>query len=295
LEVVFADYNRHYAGLALDEYDFLPTYEGGKLFGLRVNRVGPGPWHVIETSAQARDLRDLAIAMPHLSLQDCDDAVEALLHSPLLSRLQILQLGDTGRGWDMSIDEEGPMCEGEDTDALVTLVERMPRLVALYLAAWVPESSRLLAAAFPPLLKTLLVRSFEPLDLGVLARNDSVAGLETLILQQESGGTSFGAGFHERFAALVNSLALGHVGSLRLDVPEMDDACCGIIAGSRLVRQLRRVWLRGEGFTDNGAAILAAYPDIQKLEELAIEGPDVTEAGYAALRAAGVRLRDLEE
>jgi hypothetical protein len=295
LEDVFANQNRHYVGLDLDEFDFMPTYEGGKLVGLRSNRVGPGPWRVIETSAQARDLRDLTLAMPHLSMENCDDCVEALLHSPLLSRLQILQLGETDRGWDANLDDEGALCDGEDMEALVALVERMPRVVALYLAAAVPEPGLLLAATFPPALKTLQARSFEPLDLGVLARNDSLGGLGTLVLRKEPIGARVGEGFYAQLGALLNRAALDRLQDLRLDVPELDDVSCEILVGSRLVRQLRRLWLRGEGVTDAGAAILAACPDIQKLEELAIEGPDVTEAGYAALRAAGVRLRDVEE
>src|SRR5690349_14181027 len=69
LESVFAGQNRYYIGLDLDEFDYLPTYEGGKLVALRANRVGPGPWHVIETSGQARSLVDLTFPMPHLSMQ----------------------------------------------------------------------------------------------------------------------------------------------------------------------------------------------------------------------------------
>src|SRR5690242_17715648 len=119
LEFVFADWNRHYLGLDLDEYDFWPEYEGGKLVRLTANRVGPGAWNVIETSAQARDLRDLTFPFPHLSLQTCDDCVEALLRSLLLPRLRILQLGETGRGWDANLSDGDALCDGKDTVALV--------------------------------------------------------------------------------------------------------------------------------------------------------------------------------
>jgi hypothetical protein len=291
LEWVFAAHNRHYHGMDLDEQDYWPFYEGGKLVGLRANRVGPGAWHVIETSKQARDLIDLTFAMPHLSLQTVEDCIHALLRSPLLPHLHVLQLGDTWRGWGATMDDDGASCEGEDTDALVRLIERAPRVRELYLAVLVPEPNRLLAALFPPLLEVLQVRNDKPFNLGVLARNESLQGLSTLILHQDRGDDSLQPDFHEQFAALVNAPGLAQVDGLRIDIPQVDDACCASLVTSGMLKHLKDLWLEGGGITDAGAEVLAASPEVRSLDELRIGSRALTERGYDALRAAGVNVQ----
>src|SRR5262245_42092274 len=270
LEAAFAFQNRYYLGWDLDDYDYWPTYQEGKLVALQVNRVGPGPWRVIETSPQALDLTELSFPLPHLSMQTCDDCVEALVDSPLLARLRVLQLGHTGRDWDAPLDGDS-LCDAEDTRALVRLVERMPRATELYLAEAAPKSARLLAATFPPPLRVLLVRSLLPLDLGVLARNESLGNLETLILRQDSIGDPAGPGFHDQFAALVDPPALDRVHTLRLEFPGLDDACCQLLVASRLPKHLRRLWLRGDGITDAGAAALPASGAVQAVGEVVLQ------------------------
>jgi hypothetical protein len=295
LDGVFASHNRHYCGRDLDEWDFWPTYEGDKLVGLRANTVGPGPWHVIETSPQARDLAALTFPLPHLSLQTGDDCVEALLASPLLPRLRALEFGDAQGGWGRWLGGEDCLSEGKNTAALVRLVERLPRVTRLYLGHLVPEPDRLLAATFPPLLEALLVRSLVPLDLGALAGNDSLPALRRLLVHQGGVGELAGGGFHDRFRALVNAPGLDGVRGLHVNIPQVDDACCAALAASRMVKHLSGLWLAGQGLTDAGAAALAASPDVRALEELALDGPNLTEAGRATLRATGVRLLEDED
>jgi hypothetical protein len=297
LEAVFSGQNVHYIGL--NEYDFEPTYTDGRLTGLRANRVGPGAWHHIETSDQASDLIDLTLHRPHLTLQTGDDCVRALLESPLTPHLRVLQLGDTARSSEVALSDEDEPCEGEDTEALVRLIERLPRAAELYLNMLVPDPSRLLAATFPPPLEVLLIRTYRPFDLGVLARNESLERLGTLVLHQERGFQPLGAGFHDGFTALVNSPALDRVADLRIDIPEMDDECVRALVTSRAFEHLRRLGLRGEGFTDVGAALLAACPAARGLEVVDLspldspqnpEGRRLTRQGVDALRAAGIKI-----
>jgi hypothetical protein len=299
LEPVFSFENRHYIGFNLDEYDYEPTFTDGRLTRLLANRVGPGAWHHIETSRQARDLIDLTLHLPHLTLQTGDDCVRALLESPLTPRLRVLQLGDTARSSEAAgVDEDGP-CEGEDTEALARLVERMPRAAELYLAIDFPDLSRLLAATFPPPLEVLMIRTYRTLDLGVLARNQSLGRLGTLVLHQERGPEPLGAGFHDGFSALVNSPGLDRVADLRIDVPQLDDECVRALVTSRAFEHLRRLGLNGEGLTDAGAALLAACPAARGLEAIDLsplalrgypEGGGLTRQGVDALRAAGIKL-----
>jgi len=294
LESVFGGNNRYHVGLDLEEYDFWPHYENGKLVALAANRVGPGAWHRIESSEQARDLVDLTFQMPHLTEQTGDDCVEALLKSPLLPQLQVFQIGDTGREWNSRLEWSDALCEGNDAEALVRLIERMPRVVELYLAEDLPEPNRVLAATFPPLLKVVLIRTVKSFDLSVLAQNDSLAKLKTLILHEERIEDPIRTGFSEKFGALMDSPGFDSVKKLRLDIPKLDDACCQLLSTSRMLKHLKRLWLRGEGLTDAGAAILAASPEVKELKELTFEGSNVTEDGTATLLNAGVQLRDYE-
>ena len=299
LEPVFYFQNRHYIGDDLDEYDYEPEFTDGRLTRLRANRVGPGAWHHIETSAQVRDLIDLTLHLPHLTLQTADDCVRALLDSPLTPRLRVLQLGHTARSSEAAgVDEDFP-CEGQDTGALVRLIERMPRPAELYLAIELPDLSRLLAATFPPPLDVLMLRTHTTLDLGVLARNESLEHLGTLVLHQERGSEPFGAGFHDGFSALVNSPGLDRLADLRIDVPQLDDECVRSLVTSRVFEHLRRLGLYGEGLTDAGAALLAACPaarglEVVDLSPLALpgypEGGGITRQGVDALRAAGIEI-----
>jgi hypothetical protein len=203
-------------------------------------------------------------------------------------------MGDTGRNWDARLDFDDAPAEGQDTTSLVKLVERMPRAVELYLAVHLPELNQLLAATFPPLLRTLLIRTMEPFDLGILARNESLDGLKILVLHQEQGGDSIGASFHEDFAALVNSPGFDKVQNLRLDTPELDDTCCKALVGSRILKHLRKLWLRGAGLTNAGAAVLAASSDVQGLRALTIEG-NLTTKGFITLRNAGVQILNTDD
>ncbi len=289
LECVFADENRRYVGMDFDEFQFWPHYKAGKLVGLRVNRVGPGPWRVIETSSQARGVTELTMPMPHLCMLTADDCVEALLDSPVLPRLQVLQLGETRLGWDGWLGDDEAPCEGERSDALARLVERMRRVRTLRLAALTPEPNKVLAAAFPPLLETLLVRTLRPFDLSVLARNDSLGRLKSLVLHQERLGDDAGGKIAAQFGSLVNSPGLDGVQEeLYIHMLHIDDKCCKALAASRMLKHLQRVALWGKGLTDAGLAVLAASPEVRAMGKVAVGGPNVTEQGRAALRAAGV-------
>jgi hypothetical protein len=130
LETVLSLHNAHYFNMDLDEYDFFPRYQRGCLVGLSANRVGPGPWHVIETSSQARHLTDLSFPLPHLSLQTADDCVEALRESPLLPQLCSFQLGDTGRAWSEPMSGENALAECDNVKGLIAAIEGAPRQLA---------------------------------------------------------------------------------------------------------------------------------------------------------------------
>jgi hypothetical protein len=158
---------------------------------------------------------------------------------------------------------------------------------------------------FPPLLKHLQISTLflqisisefsEPLDVSVLAQNQYLGGLETLILHEDrppslNGDDWSQTDFREQFAALVNAPGFERLEDLRLDMPQLNDACCEALVKSTMLKRLRRLWLAGKGITDVGAATLATSQEIRSLEELRLGGDGLTEQGYETLRAAGVQV-----
>lgn len=292
LEPVFALANEHHSGLDIDDFDFWPTYnQAGQMVRLRANRGGPGAWHDIEASKQARDLTDLTFALPHLGEQFMEDCAEALLKSRLLPQLEVLQLGNGGREWDGGWVSE---LAGDAFDALALMspIELTPRLRELYFVVDVSDGSPVLRAKFPPGLTKLFVGSTGALQLNVLSNNQSAAGLKSLSLSQGAEGDPVGASFQQDFRSLMNTEVLGGVEELHLSMPEIDDACCATLTASRMVRHLRRLYLWGEGITDTGAKTLANCAEIRSLEELYLGGDAMTKRGYNTLRAAGVNVKE---
>jgi hypothetical protein len=292
LDPVFEGNNHHWVTRFGTVYDFWPEYRDRDLVGLMANRVGPGAWRSIAASPQANQITDLTFARPDLTLQTADDGVRALRKSTLLQQLRSLQIGETAREWDRPIGESDRPCEGGDVDSLLKLIAEAPRLRGLYLAVKYPDINRLLTARFPKRLKTLLISSEAHLDLGILARNRRLRLLKTLIVKQ-LGGDDAETGFHEQFAALVNSSWLKRVTTLHVEVAKtrgLDDTCCQALVRSWMIRRLRRLWLSGGGITDAGAAVLAASPALRDLEEVYLAGRGLTAKGIEALQRAGVRL-----
>jgi hypothetical protein len=305
LEGVFAHQNQRYCGLFLDEWDFAPTYEDGRLVELRANKLDPDTLRAIQQSPQANDLRDLTIALPHLSEQTPEAYVETLLGSPLRLRLEVLQVGNADRAFEAPLDP-WDLSELADLRPLVRLVEQMPQLRELYLGLSAEDVSNLLSARFSPQLRTLAISTQGRLDPMPIAENESLQGVRTLVLNQTDLGQPLdaqaqenlpalvGAKFHEHFRALANATALDHLKDLRIEMHEVDDTCCDILVASRVIRHLRRLYLRGQGITDAGAATLAASPEVKALEELYLGGAALTERGYAGLSAAGIGVQRTE-
>jgi hypothetical protein len=142
-------------------------------------------------------------------------------------------------------------------------------------------------------LNALSIFTFDNVDLSVLARNKSLAALRTMtIVVRDFGGKNAVPikTFRKQFEELVNSSGLARIRELCLGVRNLDDTCCELLVKSPMIKHLRQLRLRGDGITDAGAAIL----DVQRLEELKLEGCQVTEEGYEALQHAGVPMAEEE-
>jgi len=289
LEELFARKNLYYPDA--DEFDFMPTYAAGQMEKLRANRFDPGAWRAIEWQPQTRGLIDFTFASPDLIFQNLDDGAGGLARSGWRQQLRKLQFGKMDRAWDAVTGKDEARCDGDDTQILVDLIEEMHWLRELYLSVDLPDLSPLISATFPRWLEMLHINSFDAVDLGILAAKRSLGLLNSLVIRRPLLAPPAKPDFPTGFQALVNAAICNRVHTLRIEMPEVDDACCQSLVNSPIVKHLERLYLVGNGVTDAGASILAASADVRALKDLWLDGKGLTQKGCQTLLSAGVPLR----
>ena len=193
------------------------------------------------------------------------------------------------RNWDSPPDEEYDVAaEGEDPDGLVSLIEKMPALVELYLAVSYPDMDPLMKIKFPSSVRKIRFNVIGPINLSVLANNRTLKNAESVAYIRNRKAPREAESFHKQFGEFVDSPNLKQISELAIEAPELDDKCCSVIAGSRVVKQLKRLRLAGNAITDAGAATLAESPAIRQLEDLVVASTSITPEGIEKMRAAGI-------
>jgi hypothetical protein len=290
LELVFALNNRLHYDPDLDEWDHSPCYREGNLVALRTSRVDIGVWRAVMASPQAKSLTGLTFARPQLSLQQPEDAARALPDLPRGQQFKHLQIGLAQTTWDAGADGSDAIAEGKDPTAVVQLIEQMPQLVRLYLAVTFPSLDAILTACLPRTLREFCLNTTSQLDLGLLATNASLAKVEGVSLVRCWKADPADEAFLDHLRAFLSSPYLESVKQLNLEMPEVNDAACAIVAQAEILKKVRYLRLAGRGVSDEGAAVLAASPVIRGLEGLCLDGPELTAEGIDTLRNAGVKL-----
>jgi uncharacterized protein (TIGR02996 family) len=224
---------------------------------------------LLSLAPEARLLRKLI-------LEYDDGLVAALVASPHLLNLRVLQIGGSMNGF---IDRIGV----PRSTALPAMVEKLPRIeeLRLYTCNYAPAT----LFSLPNLssLRVLQVYGLaERYPLEVLAGNSAVGNLTHLLLHPQA--------FIEPLVdltgvrAIVNSQHLRCLTHLQLHGSDLGDVGCTEIVTSGILKRLKVLDLRHGEITDAGARILADCPDLRRLELLDIERNALTQEGIDALR-----------
>jgi uncharacterized protein (TIGR02996 family) len=212
-------------------------------------------------------------------------APHMLLGAMPLGNLRVFQLGD------LKENEQGltETCFLGGDYPIIELVQKMPRLEELYLAAHNIDTDRLFALSMPHL-RVLHVYHMNHYPLERLAQNASLGRLTHLFFHPHA----LEPGRREAYLrlsgvrAVINSPHLQSLAHLRLRLCDMGDDGCREIVRSGILNRLRTLDVMFGRITDEGARVLAACPDFRHLEELNISWNRLTDAGLAALQATGV-------
>jgi uncharacterized protein (TIGR02996 family) len=211
-----------------------------------------------------------------LVLEYYDDAlVEALLESPFLSNLRVLQLGRPMNGlYEPSDVVEFPL--------LVELIAKLPRIEELRLFAQRYDAAHLFALDNLTSLRVLQVYYLDELyPLERLADNPALGSLTHLLLHPPSFISYIDL---VGVRAVVESPHLRSLTHLQLHRSDLGDVGCTEIVTSGILKRLKVLDLRHGEITDAGARILADCPDLPRLELLDIERNALTQTGIDALR-----------
>jgi uncharacterized protein (TIGR02996 family) len=250
----------HFARGWLDSLALRDSAEFG-----RCTEVGP----LLCWAPEARLLRKLI-------LEYDDGLVEALLVSPFLLNLRVLQVGGS---MNSLIDRFG----ATRSPTLPELVGKLPRIEELRLYASHYAPARLFSLSNLSSLRVLQLYCLaERYPLEVLARNPALGNLTHLLLHPQA--------FIEPLIdltgvrAIVNSRHLRSLTHLQLHGSDLGDVGCTEIVTSSILKRLKVLDLRHGEITDAGARILADCPDLRRLELLDIERNALTQSGIDGLR-----------
>jgi uncharacterized protein (TIGR02996 family) len=209
-----------------------------------------------------------------LVLEYDEGAVEALIHSPFLSNLRVLQLGSRAG----EPKELEPLLK----IPLYKLVAELPRLEELYSFGRVWLTSHLFGLPNLTNLRILHVSQLDdrnfPID---LASNPALSNLTRLWLRSWASRQSLDL---TGVRAVVQSPHLRALTHLHLHRSDLGDVGCTEIVTSGILKRLKVLDLRHGEISDSGARILADCPDLRNLELLDVERNALTQAGIDALR-----------
>lgn len=169
---------------------------------------------------------------------------------------------------------------------ITDFVKALPDLEELYLFADSVDARKLFSMPLAKL-RILQLNHLWKYPLEVLARNPAMANLTHLLIHPKSAG-SWSSDLPyikmKSIKALLHSRHLKSLTHLRLRLTDMGDRGCQEIVDSGILKRLKSLDLRHGCITDEGAAILAACPDIGHLEHLDLMRNQMTEAGVKQLK-----------
>jgi uncharacterized protein (TIGR02996 family) len=231
--------------------------------------------------------RDLLRCLRSLSLEysdeDNDSGYSDLLEADCFANVRYFQVGDLSPG----------ACFFSGDPPVQAFLERMPRLEEFHDSARSVDLGWLFARPMPHLRRLTVYCGWQVYPLEKLAANASLRDLTHLFCWPR-GQWNDGDGrpylTREGIEAVVRSPHLPSLQHLQLCLTELGDDGMRMLVESGVFGRLKTLDLHGGTVTDAGARVLAACPDLRRLEWLRLSQNYLTRAGVAAIRAAGVKL-----
>jgi hypothetical protein len=212
--------------------------------------------------------------------------------------LELLPLAESGclrnlRNLHLGTPDDQCHIEGPD---LHLLAAELPRLEELRIFAHQVDTAELFKVPMPNL-RTLYVYHLREYPLEVLAKNKSLAQLETLSLWPHALEPDDNAAYitAERFIALVRSRHLPALRHLEVFNSDLGDAGCEAIVKSGILKRLKVLDIARGRVTDDGARTLAACPDFKNLERFGIDQNMLTDIGLDALLDTDVAIHSTRQ
>lgn len=257
---------------------------------LSCNPIGDAGASALAACPQLATLRYLSLRRTRLGLA----GIQALAKSPHLRRLEVLELGENAFG-DAGLEQlvDSPLLANVHTLTLGHNTLKETGIVALANAATVaglrelslarcrlsaPAATALAQAPHLRQLRTLALCGSR-LDNGALAA--LCAGLESVTTLDLSEATIGVNGVR----ALLHAAGLPALTSLALTPPGDSTAHARILAGSALLRRLRRLWLPGYLLDEAGTTGLCQLLDVGNLEDLELPSCDLDASAARRLAA----------
>jgi uncharacterized protein (TIGR02996 family) len=208
-----------------------------------------------------------------------------LARAPFLPCLRVFQLGET-----VDFGEESYNCRTYG-EGVAGLVARMTRLEELYLFAHDAETGYIFALPNLGHLRVLVVYHEDAYPLEVLAVNPTLGKLTTLRLHPRHTWHGHPSRLpRERVRDLLRSPHLVALTHLYLHGSDMGNIGCVDIVQSGILKRLKVLDLSFGCVGDEGARILAACPDVRRLERLSLAHNELTDAGRALLAGLGIEV-----
>jgi uncharacterized protein (TIGR02996 family) len=269
---------------------WLSSIRFGDEFGVEAARA-------LVNSPAARLLRELSIGdmrsysdefEPGPDVPERADEREAwaypLFKAPFLGSLRKLTLGET---------EAYTHIHGEQ---IANLVERLPRIEELHIAAHLVDAAKLFRLKNLTGLRRLALHCNKSYPLEVLAKNPALGQLESIKFHPHA--LEFGEDDDDEQAfiklsalkALVGSKTLTSLKHVSLNLTRFGDKGVDLIIKSGVLKRWKTLDLSGGAVTDAGAAALADCPDLKNLERLNLSSNSLTPAGIKQLKATKVPL-----
>ena len=227
------------------------------------------------------------------------DSVTILPHligSPHLTNLRAFKLGYSDSADQINYTTMCMPFESCNVEQMIEFVRRNPHLEELYLNTALSNIERLFAMPTLGNLRVLQYFYGSPYThggregiaypLSALAGNASLSRLTTLRLH---AGRDVMIDTSE-LEAVLRSPHLPSLAHLHVHTIEGVDRACRDVVESGILRRLKTLGLGYGNMTDEGARILAACPDLKRLDLLDVTKSGLSAQGIALLKGTGIRV-----
>lgn len=218
-----------------------------------------------------------------------------LLESPHLTNLRVFKLGFSDFEDNLIHSTMVGTFNECDAGGIIQLLQKNPRLEELYLNTAIGGIPELFAS---PALANLRVLQYYfglgymdnnqdgSYNLTALADNPALQHLTTLRLHpgRDAEVTL------DQLTALVQSPNLPRLTHLQVHLTTYGDVGCRAIIDSGILKRLKVLDIGYGNMTDEGASLLAACPDLKKLDRLVVSRNALSSHGLAALHGVGIHV-----